>query len=84
MDQIIHDDKAFQVRSNHVQIGESATGYTLYSSTQCKNPDDIYDSSIWAAFSSEIPANFQHLVIDVAYGTWFRLVGNVGDVKYTC
>ena len=69
----------FQVEKMNFIIGETATGYTLQSSVDCKGPDDT--NATWADYASEAtPANTQHQVNMVPAGLWFRLYGNTGEV----
>lgn len=75
----VNGETPFQVSRRSFGIGESATGYTLYSSVDCSGEED--SAATWKAFSeTAIPADSQHDVIDIPAGRWWKLVGNVGRV----
>ena len=81
---LIEGEIPFQITKKAFCIGETASGYTLYSSIDCVNSEGKTSSganATWAAYTdTAIPANKQLDVVDAVPGRWYKLVGNTGNV----
>ena len=75
------DENSFIVIADKFCISESPTGYTLYSSVDCKGQGDA--NAHWAAFDDAIPANKQFHVFSSVPGATYKCVGNTGSLLVT-
>lgn len=75
----VNGETPFQVTKRAFSVGESATGYTLYTSVDCKSADD--EEAHFKPYSDvAIAADAQLDIADTTAGRWWKLVGNVGTV----
>ena len=78
----VFGETPFQIPKHSFAIGESDSGYTLYSSVDCKDADDV-DATFApypkpTAYSAN--ANEQIDILNVPSGRWWKLKGNNGKV----
>jgi len=77
----VKDEGSFVVIADSFCISESATGYTLYSSVDCKGQGDT--DAHWAAFDDAIPSGKQFHVFASIPGVTYKCVGNEGEIIVT-
>lgn len=66
----VSGETPFQVGASRFCIGQSASGYTLYFST-----DGIH----FTAWEESTDADTDQVVVNAAAGMYFKLVGNTSD-----
>ena len=71
---ILSGEQPVQVLSHSIVFGPSASGYTFAYSG---------DGVLYTEYSDPTPANETLIVNGLAFGTYVKLVGNTGDVKYS-
>ena len=71
---ILTGEQPFQVLSHSIVFGPSASGYTFAYSG---------DGVVYTEYSDATPANETLIVNGLAFGTYVKLVGNEGEVKYS-
>ena len=71
---IISGEQPVQVMSHSIVFGPSASGYTFAYSG---------DGVLYTNYTDSTPANETLIVNGLAFGTYVKLVGNTGNVKYS-
>lgn len=81
----VTDERAFKCPSNVCGIGASATGYALYHAIGFggRPADDAFTPYVDGSGTAvEVEAGVNQSVVCAA-GTWFKLIGNTGEVAVT-